>query len=202
MIIAGPWASSAISLAGALGTHSARQQKGGPTLDGTPMAHDNLRKQPMIQMAPRRPPPAGRILVGKGERSNICCWRWPIGMVWSPARPEPARPSPCRCWRKGFRAPARRFSPPTSKAISPASACRAKPSPTFVKRAGELGLDLRARPFPVDLLGCVRRAGPPDPRHHQRNGAAVAFPDARTQRDAGRRPQHRLQGRRRSRACC
>ena len=48
-----------------------------------------------------------------------------------------------------------------------------------------------------DLLGPVRRAGPSDPRHGGRDGAAAARAHAGAQRDPGGRAQHRLQARRR-----
>ncbi len=48
-------------------------------------------------------------------------------MGWSPAPPAPARPSPCRLWRRDFRRRASRCLPPTSKAICPASPRSARP---------------------------------------------------------------------------
>ena len=47
-----------------------------------------------------------------------------------------------------------------------------EPKDFIVKRAGEMGLDLPARPVLDDLLGRVRRAGPSGARHRHRNGTA------------------------------
>ena len=56
---------------------------------------------------------------------------------------------------------------------------------------------LRIPGIPGDLLGSVRRAGPPDPRHRLRDGAAAAVAADEPHRSAGRRHQHRLPHRRR-----
>ena len=67
----------------------------------------------------------------------------------------------------------------------------------LVERAAGMGFEYEPDQFPVDLLGPVRRAGPSDPRHRDRDGAAAAGAAARSQRSAGRRAQRRLQDRRR-----
>ena len=67
----------------------------------------------------------------------------------------------------------------------------------------EIGFDDYAgRRVPGDLLGPVRRAGPPDPHHRLGDGAAAAGAPARAQRHPGRRAQHRLQASPTTRACC
>ena len=69
----------------------------------------------------------------------------------------------------------------------------------IVKRAGEMGLELPARPVLDGVLGRVRRAGPPGPRHRHRNGAAAAVADARSERRPGGRAQRRIPRRGRER---
>ena len=61
---------------------------------------------------------------------------------------------------------------------------------------------LRVPGIPGDLLGSVRRAGPPDPRHRLRDGAAAAVAADEPVRGAGRRHQHRLQASPTRKACC
>ena len=56
---------------------------------------------------------------------------------------------------------------------------------------------LPARPVPGALLGHLRRAGRTGPHDHLRDGAAAAGDGSSPQRRSGRRPQHRLQARRR-----
>ena len=99
---------------------------------------------------------------------------------------------------EGFRAPASRSSPPTSRATSPASPRRARPRTPSSSAPRSIGFDYEPDQFPVDVLGPVRRAGPSDPRHHLGDGAAAAVAPARSQRRAGRRAQHRLPHRRRA----
>ena len=53
-------------------------------------------------------------------------------------------------------------------------------------------LRIRDRRIPGRVLGLVRRAGPSDPRHRVRDGPAAAVAHPRSQRRAGRRPQHRV----------
>ena len=62
----------------------------------------------------------------------------------------------------------------------------------IVKRAGEMGLDLPARPVLDRVLGRVRRAGPSGPRHRHGNGAVAAVADARSERRPGGRAQCRV----------
>ena len=62
----------------------------------------------------------------------------------------------------------------------------------FVKRAKELGFDYQPDEFPVDVLGCVRRAGPSGARHDLRNGSAAAGAADGSERRAGGRAQHRV----------
>ena len=57
---------------------------------------------------------------------------------------------------------------------------------------------LRLRRLPGDLLGSVRRTGPPDPHHRGRDGPVADRPPAGAHRRPGRRAQHRLPGRRRA----
>ena len=62
----------------------------------------------------------------------------------------------------------------------------------IVKRAGEMGLDVPARPVLDRVLGRVRRAGPSGSRHRHGNGAVAVVPDARSERRSGGRPQCRI----------
>ena len=72
-----------------------------------------------------------------------------------------------------------------------ATSCTKRAPPT-------IGLDDYAyADRPGRLLGPVRRAGPSDPHHRLRDGAAAAVPPAGAQRHAGGRAQHRLPARRR-----
>ena len=68
--------------------------------------------------------------------------------------------------------------------------------PRRARRGGE-ARPLRVPGIPGDLLGSVRRAGPPDPRDRFRDGAAAAVAADEPHRGAGRRHQHRLPHRRR-----
>ena len=64
-------------------------------------------------------------------------------------------------------------------------------------RRGGQARSLRVPGIPGHLLGPVRRAGPPDPRHRVGDGAAAAVAADEPHRRAGRRAQHRLPHRRR-----
>ena len=68
----------------------------------------------------------------------------------------------------------------------------------IVKRAGDMGLTLSARPVFDGVLGRVRRAGPSGARHGLGNGAAAAVAHDGSERRPGRRAQHRVQGGRRA----
>ncbi len=119
-------------------------------------------------------------------------------MAWSPARPEPARRSRCRSWPRALPRAACRCSWPTSRATSPGSpGRRGQPEARRARRHGR-PRRLRAARLSDGVLGPVRRAGPSDPDHGVRDGAAAAGAAARPERDPGGRPQHRLQGRRRA----
>ena len=74
---------------------------------------------------------------------------------------------------------------------------RAEGLPAEARRRHRLCRRIPARRDAGDLLGPVRRAGPPDPHHGLGDGAAAAGAADGPQRDAGRRAQHRLQARRR-----
>ena len=67
-------------------------------------------------------------------------------------------------------------------------------------RAGQAAQDrgLRRPRLPDDLLGPVRREGPSGAHHGDGDRSRADGPPAAAQRHAGRRAQHRLQGRRRA----
>ena len=76
---------------------------------------------------------------------------------------------------------------------------RPRPGPGFRRQARQRHRDgLPARRISRDLLGSVRRAGPPGARDDLRNGPAAAGPHHEPERNPGRRAQHRLQDRRRA----
>ena len=59
-------------------------------------------------------------------------------------------------------------------------------------RQGDRPRRLVQHRLPDRVLGPVRRAGPPHPRHRAGHGAAAAVAPARAQRDAGGRAQHHV----------
>ncbi len=71
----------------------------------------------------------------------------------------------------------------------------------LVERAAEDGPRISAGAFPTIFWDLFGEAGPSDPRHDLRNGAAAAVAAARAERHAGRRPQHRVPDCRRSGSC-
>ena len=91
--------------------------------------------------------------------------RSPIGTGSSPARPAPARPCRCKSWRKAFRAPAFRYSPPTSRAIFPASPPAARQSQISSSARRIWASTTQPDEFPVVFWDLFGRAGPSDPRH-------------------------------------
>ena len=135
----------------------------------------------------------GTIFVGKSAKAgSFSRSRSPTAMGWSPGRPAPARPSPCRCWRRDFRARASRSSRPISRATSPAFPSWARRKEAFVSARQEPGFRLRAGPVPGRVLGPVRRAGPSGARHDLGDGAAAAVAADGSQRGAGGRAQYRF----------
>ena len=73
----------------------------------------------------------------------------------------------------------------------------------WAARAAEIGeTDWAYADNPVDVLGSVRRAGPPDPHHRLRDGAAAAGAADGAERGAGRRARRSPSASPTSRGCC
>ena len=189
-------ASNALLLCCAPELHFRRCVAGGFTLPrGLSIIHRGMhaRSGRWLKSTPR-----ARYSSARAKRPRCCRWPSPIVTGLSPARPAPARPSPCRFWPKASRAPACRFSQPTSRAICRASAPVGEAKEALVKRAKDLGFDYQPDEFPAVFWDVFGEQGHPVRATISEMGPLLLSRHDGSQRRAGRRAQHRVPRRRRA----